>query len=77
MKYFDSIINLYKTNEPFRIGIQVIEGGIVTGFLSATTDGFDLTKDGMRHLVAALVGGVVVAARNYFKNRVSQTQETK
>jgi pantothenate kinase type III len=76
MKYLDSIIDLYKTNEVFRTAVQVVEGGLASGFLSATVDGFDLSKDGVRHLGAALVAGVVIAVRNYFKNRASQL-ETK
>lgn len=75
-RVIDYFINLYKTNEKFRSLVQAIEGAIIASFITATSDGFDFSKTGLKSLLAAVVTGVGVALRNYFKNRVSQL-ETK
>lgn len=73
-RVYDYLINLYKTNEKFRSLIQAIEGGAIAAFLTATSDGFDFSKTGFKSLGVAVITGVAVAIRNYFKNRVSQME---
>ena len=66
------LINAYKTNTLFRGIVQAVEGGLIVGFITATTNGFDFSKKGLTALGAALVGGIVTALRNFFLNRPDQ-----
>lgn len=68
------IINLYRTNARFRAFAQAIEGGVILGFISATTNGFDWSKKGWTALGSAMGGGLIVAVRNYFLNRINQPE---
>ena len=68
------LVNLYKSNSTFRAVVQAVEGGLVMGFLTATTNGIDFSKKGLTALGSALLGGVIVALRNYFTNRPNQPQ---
>lgn len=66
------IIQQYRANAWFRGIVQSIEGGVITGFLTATATGIDFSKNGLKVFGASIVGGVVVAVRNYLINRPGQ-----
>lgn len=65
-------LDLYRNNSGFRTAVQVIEGGAIMGFVTASANGIDLSKKGVTALGASILGGVIVAVRNYFTNRIGQ-----
>lgn len=48
--------------------IQAVEGGAAIGFVTATTNGFDLSKKGLVALAAAAGTGALMAVRNLVIN---------
>ena len=66
------LINLYKTNAWFKGFVQAVEAGCFTGFVTATTNGFDFSKKGLIALGVGIGSGVMVAVRNYLVNRPNQ-----
>ena len=71
-KVWNWLKNLYQTSTVFRGFAQAIEGGLVSGFLMATANGFDFSKKGLQALAAGLIAGVGLAVRNYLVNRPGQ-----
>lgn len=67
---WSKLVNFYRTVPWFQKTVQALEGGLAFGFVTATTNGIDLSKKGLTALGASLVGGAVVALRNLL------TQET-
>lgn len=61
-----SIVNYYNTNRAFHGLVAAVEGGVVMGFLTATTNGIDLSKKGLAVLGSSILGGIVMALRNRF-----------
>lgn len=53
------------TNPWFRGAIRAAEGGAVMAFITATASGFDMSKHGIRTLVAAMAGSAVMSVRNW------------
>lgn len=66
------LVNLYRNNLTFRSFVQALEGGLIVGFMTATANGIDFSKKGIAALGSAVLGGVLVAIRNYFLNRPNQ-----
>ncbi len=72
-QFLNWFLNLYRTNAQFRGFVQAAEAGALLGVGSISVDSADLfTKHGLKHVVIAIVGGVVVAVRNYLVNRPGQ-----
>lgn len=65
-------LDLYRNNANFRSAVQAVEGGAAMGFITASTNGIDFSKKGLVALGASVVGGVIVAIRNYLLNRPGQ-----
>lgn len=65
---WNKLNSLYQTNSTFRLVVQSVEGGAMLGFITATANGFDLSKKGLVALAAGMGGGVLVAIRNLVIN---------
>jgi hypothetical protein len=68
-----SLVALYRSSAWFRGLVQAAEAGAVMSVASISLDPNDLfTRNGLKHVAVAVVGGVVFAVRNYLVNRPGQ-----
>ena len=65
-------------NTPFVHGlVAAAEGGLMGAIMDATMDPVSIfTKQGAKHLAASAATGVVIAVRNYLKDRPGQPGST-